>query len=116
MASHGLCETIVRFPSEFHSFCCIELFGSRRRERKHLHVDAGSVHFGDALLSEIAQLLEEFRRSTAMSLGLLFQLASRAREKGLGGEMFFEGYGSHCGLNRDGSTTMTVCGQSDGYL
>src|ERR1700677_3273769 len=121
MASHGLGETVVRFPSEFHSLDGFELFGSRRREREHLHVDAGGVHLRDTLVSEIAQLFEEFRRATAKSLGLLFQLASGPIEKGLGGEMFFEGYGSHIaasarqGIDRKMSFPVNqtaICGNS----
>jgi hypothetical protein len=43
-------------------------------------------------------LFEELRGSPAEPLGLLFQLAPGALEKGIAGIMFFESYGSHHGL------------------
>src|SRR5262249_36113893 len=54
---HRLCEEIVRFDSDRYLIRRLGLLDPGRIERKHVHVDAGRIHLGDALFADILELL-----------------------------------------------------------
>ena len=68
----------------------VQLLGARRGQRQHLHVDAGGVHGGDALVADIAKRLEQLERAAFEFQRRVFEVLAGTVEKQRRGEMFFK--------------------------
>src|SRR5262249_35788290 len=93
---HRLCEKIVRFDSDRYLIRRFGLLDAGRIERKHLHVDAGRIHAGDALFADILELLVNpyaVRPSVAELFGEIFACT---RKETRTDEVLFKRDGSHC--------------------
>ena len=86
-------DEIVDFARDRNRFVGFGLLDPRRIEREHLHVDPGGIHFRNAAVADVAQLIVEFR---ATGIPHPFrELLARTGEKRRADEMLFEGNGSH---------------------
>ena len=73
-----------------------QLLDAGRGERHDLHVDAGRIHGGDALVAEIAKFGDDFLGAGVIEFfGLLLEVAARTVEKGRSGKVLFERDGAH---------------------
>lgn len=93
--SNGVGEEIVGLASEGNGVGRVKLFHAGRGERENLHVDAGLVHFRDALCTHVGELLDELRKTLGEVGGAFFELLAGTVEKSRAGEVFFQGYGAH---------------------
>ena len=92
---HRLCEEIVRFDGDRYLLRRFGLLDPGRIEREHLHVDAGRIHLGDALVADILELLVNPCAAGSSVADLFDEILARTREESRTDEMFFKGDGSH---------------------
>ena len=71
------------------------LFHARSVERQHLHVDAGGIHLGDALVADILKLLVNPYAAAPSVAELFGEIFAWTREERRTDEMLFKGDGSH---------------------
>src|ERR1700761_1305646 len=90
-----LCDAIVGFPGNCSCRSRVELFGSRRGKRQHLHINPCGIHLRDSLLAKIGELLNELCKPIAKSCSSLLEVFARPVQKSRGRVMLFKGDGSH---------------------
>src|SRR5579863_2573433 len=95
MRLYGAVQKIVGVARQRDLVRSFKLLHARRIERQHLHVDAGGVHFGNALAADLAELLDDPRTARAGAQKAFLELPPRAVEKTRVGKMFFNRNGSH---------------------
>ena len=95
MTPQGIGKEIVRFAGERQGLSNVELLCAGRSKRQYLHVDVSGVHFGDPLVSQLAELFQEFRRGAAEFQSLFSESSTRTIEESRAREMFLQGYRSH---------------------
>ena len=95
MTQHGIGKEIVRFAGKRRRLSSVELLCAWRSERQYLHVYVRGIHFGDPLVSQFAELLQEFRGRTTEFQRLFFESTPWTIEESRGREMFLQGYRSH---------------------
>jgi hypothetical protein len=81
MFLHRRGERVVTFARQRHRLGGVELFGARRSQRQHLHVDAGGIHRRDALVADVAQRLDQLGGAALEFERRVFQILSRTVEK-----------------------------------
>src|SRR5262249_36786476 len=62
----------------------------------HLHVDAGGIHGGDALVADLLQVFENFLAARPSVAQLCGERLARPRQESRADEMLFKRDGSHC--------------------
>ena len=60
-------DAVVRFTSNGGRRSCVELLGSRRGKRQHLHVNPCGIHLRNSLFAKIAELVKELCSPPAKS-------------------------------------------------
>ena len=95
MTPHGIGKEIVCLAGERRRLSSVELLCAGRSKRQYLHVDLSGIHFGDPLVSQLAELFQEFRRGAAEFQSLFFESTPRTIEESRTREMFLQGYRSH---------------------
>ena len=81
----------------------VELFGARRGQRQHLHVDAGGVHRRDAARADVAQRPDELGGAVLELARRLFQIDSGTVQKERCSKMLLERDDAHgCSFLRRG--------------
>ena len=92
---HRLGEEIVGLPGNRDLLRRVRLLDPWRVEREHLHVDAGGIHVGDALVADILKLIVNPGAARTRIAEPLGELLAWTREESRADEMFFKGDGTH---------------------
>ncbi len=87
---HRRRERVIAFARQRHCLGSVELFGTGRGERQHLHVDAGGIHRRDPFVADVAQRLDELGAAALEFERGVFEVLPRAVEKQRRGEVFFQ--------------------------
>src|SRR5213076_3350962 len=90
MSSHCVGQIVVGVARHGDGVGRFHLFDAGRRQRQHLHVDAGGIHFRQPFGVEVAEPIEHLEITVADFFGALFDETRRTIEKLRGGEMLFK--------------------------
>jgi hypothetical protein len=83
-----MCEEVVCLLGHSNRWGSFQLFQTRRSQREDLHMNAGFVHLGNSLFSQVRELIEQAGGSVAKLQGSFFELLSRSIKKPGAGKMF----------------------------
>jgi hypothetical protein len=92
-------EEVVGIAGARYGVNRLNLLDARRIERKNLHIDAGGIHLGNALVAYLKQSLDDQSAIRPRIFETVNEALARALGKCRRYEVFFDGDGSHdCSL------------------
>ncbi len=71
MGADGFLEPVVGAARQPHRRLGVHLLHARIGVRKHLHIDAGGIHLGDAALTDIVEAFGDPRRMLRVGTGIM---------------------------------------------